>query len=914
MKNLTFANRWNADLIDEYYEQWQDNPASVSEQWQNFFEGFELGMTANPTEGAPSSSGGHAKPSAIGKAMWILRAFRSMGHTQAKLDPLGLSDEPNPELQKSAFDITPADESESIATRTYENGRQISLGRLWDELESIYCGTVGYEYCHIQDRKKYRWVRDNVESRELRKSEMPAQAKTHVLKKLLSAEGFEHFLHTRYVGQKRFSLEGGESFIAAMDAVLQKCPGHGIRRSVIGMAHRGRLSFLANIMGKSCEFIFEEFSENYVPEAVEGDGDVKYHLGYKSTYKTLDGGKVELTLAPNPSHLEAVNPVVQGKARAQERLEHDLEKRTSVLPILVHGDAAFAGQGIGAELFNMSELDGYGTGGTLHFVINNQIGFTTSPHESRSGRYCTEIAKMVEAPIFHVNGDDPIALVRVMELALEYRQTFGSDVVVDMYCYRKYGHNESDEPAFTQPLLYKKIRSHPTAGKQLGEKLVAEGVLSADQVKALEKDCEDGYAKAFAKMKERSEPIHIDRMKKLEGSTARWQPEYDFKDIQTGVTKPKLQKIVKALTEIPADFGLNSKIKRQLATKKQAFKDGQGIDWAFAESLAFGTLLDEGTPVRLSGQDCQRGTFSQRHCVLWDSERQAAYVPLKNIDAKQATFCVHNSNLSEAAVLGFDYGYSLDYPEMLCMWEAQFGDFANGAQVIIDQFIVSSESKWQEVSGIVMLLPHGYEGQGPEHSSARLERYLQACAENNIQVCNLTTPAQYFHVLRRQMKRKYQKPLIIMTPKSLLRHKECVSSVDDLTKGNFQSILQDPEAPKKAKRVVLCSGKIFYDLLAHRRDAKVKDAAIVRIEQFYPLNEDKLQKLVGAHKDAKEIIWCQEEPKNMGAWSYIEPRLRKALNCEPRFVGRKPSASTATGSAAVHRVEQAHIVKTALEG
>ena len=913
MKNPTFATRWNADVIDETYEQWLANPQSVSETWQAFFEGFSLADQG----GGTSESASVPASSAIkqGKVMGMIYAYRDLGHTEATLDPLGTERKKNIRLTLDRLGLSEGDFNDSYHTGNYLGGVTMKVGEIIDRLRKTYCGNIGVEYLHIQETEKRRWIQRKIEP-SCNQPELSKEKKIRTLRKIIEAESFENFLQTRFIGQKRFSLEGGETAIAALDAIVEASPSLGIEEIVMGMAHRGRLNVLANIFDKSYEYIFQEFSENYIPDTSHGDGDVKYHLGYDNVKTTSSGQAVEIHLAANPSHLEAVDPVVLGRARARQRLRGDLDKRRKVLPILIHGDAAIAGQGIVAEVFNFSKLKGYRTGGTLHFVINNQIGFTTDPHDARSTMYCTAIGKMVEAPVFHVNGDDPLAVIHVTELALEYRQTFGEDVIIDMYCYRKHGHNESDEPAFTQPKLYKKIKTHPPVSKILGEKLFAEGVVSEKEVKAIEEDFHGILQQAFEIAKANDAQSNLSSKFKFRESTATIQPLYNFDVVKTGVPKSTLNKIAKQLVSFPKEINPNPKIKRQLDAKWKNFQEGKDIDWGFAESLAWGTLLLEGNHVRLSGQDCERGTFSHRHALIHDPETDETYVPLNDLEENQkGLFCVHNSLLSEAAVLGFDYGYSLDFRKMLCMWEAQFGDFANGAQVIFDQFISSSESKWGRSSGIVMLLPHGYEGQGPEHSSARLERYLQACAEHNIQVCNLTTPAQLFHVFRRQMNRSFVKPLVIMSPKSLLRHKECVSEVKEFVSGHFQDMIDDAEAPKTAERVILCSGKVYYDLIAYRRDNKIKNTAIIRVEQFYPFNEDLLVSFLKKYNKRKYLVWCQEEPANMGGWHFINHRLAK-LNEDklPIFAGRKNSASPATGSLNIHVREQAKLVEHAFLG
>jgi 2-oxoglutarate dehydrogenase E1 component len=698
-----------------------------------------------------------------------------------------------------------------------------------------------------------------------------------------------------------------------LDTILHKCPGAGIQEICMGMTHRGRLNVLANFLKKSLNVIFTEFTENYIPDLVAGDGDVKYHLGYRTVRKLGSGAEIEIRLSANPSHLEAVDPVVEGTARARQRIRDDTEHRRKVLPLLIHGDAAFAGQGIVAETLNMSQLAGYSTGGTLHVVVNNQIGFTTLPEEGRSSMYATDVAKMIEAPIFHVNGDDPLAVKFVTEMALDFRQEFGRDVVIDMYCYRKHGHQEVDEPSFTQPDLYARIEQRPSVAQLYKRELLEAGTLTEDDAASLETEFQLRLEMPLDNVKA-VEKEKGDRQAKFRESTAVFQPEYTSSCEPTAISEETLKKIVDGLTSVPDGFNVQPKIQRiVLDHQLRVFEAGGPYQWHYAEALAFGSLLLEGIPVRLSGQDSSRGTFSTRHAVLYDAKTGQPYVPLMHLSEKQARICIYNSLLSEAAVLGFDYGYSLDYPNMLCLWEAQFGDFANGAQVIIDQFIVSAESKWQRPSGIVLLLPHGYEGQGPEHSSGRLERFLQACAEDNIQVCNLTTSAQYFHVLRRQMKRNFVKPLIIMTPKSLLRAEFASSRAEEFTGGGFEEILGSPNvAPaEKIERIIFCSGKVYYDLFNYRAEKKVDTAAIVRIEQLYPLAEKKLRATVKPYPKTAKVVWCQEESQNMGAWTFIEPRLRKIFKREIGYAGRDASASPAVGALALHKREQARLVAEA---
>lgn len=915
MSNPTFATRWNADLIDANYARWQESPDSVDPLWRAFFEGFELARsTPKGKTSALSASSSKSQPAASSRQSAVdslIYAYRSLGHRQSKINPLEASPEPEPRLNLENFGLSEADMDTEFESSHFAEGRRITLREIISILHQAYCGTIGTEYIYIQEVEIRRWLQKRLEPAH-QPVNLNRQQKLRILEKIYEAESFEHFLHTRYVGQKRFSLEGGETLIPALDTIIETGPELGIKELVLGMAHRGRLNVLTNIMGKSYEFIFREFSENFIPDTSHGDGDVKYHLGYNSVRKTESGSEVELHLAANPSHLEAVDPVVQGIARARQRLRGDLE-RSEVLPILIHGDAALAGQGIVAEVLNFSQLQGYRTGGTVHIVINNQIGFTTDPQDARSSYYCTDIAKMIESPVFHVNGDDPYAVVSVVKLALEFRQKFKRDVFIDMVCYRKLGHNESDEPAYTQPLMYKKIAEHPPVSKVLLDRMLSDGDITEELAKNFQIGFERLLEAAFEKVKNTGEDVK-NTPQKFEGASAVFQPKYNFNPIDTTVNQQRLEFLAKKLVSYPEDFKINPKIKRQLEAKWKLFEKDEGIDWAFAESLAWGALMLEGTSVRLSGQDCKRGTFSQRHCVLFDTDNRDSYLPLLNLGEDQAMFCVHNSLLSEAAVLGFDYGYSLDYPNMLCMWEAQFGDFCNGAQVIIDQFIASGESKWQRVSSLVMLLPHGYEGQGPEHSSARMERFLQLCAEDNIQVANLTTPAQYFHILRRQMKRDFRKPLIIMSPKSLLRMKSAVSFHEDFTKGSFQPVLADPTPPKKATKAILCSGKVYYDLEAWRTKNKIKDTTLIRIEQVYPLDKESLQKILKPFSTPGSVTWCQEEPQNMGSWSHIAPSLTSLLGYTPRYAGRGASASTAVGSLAIHRIQQEKLVAEAFQG
>ncbi len=911
MKHSDSVSSLNADLIDKMHGKWLESPESLDPIWKAFFKGFELGNSLEGTEQVSKTEANISDDKSTKQARFIglIYAYRSLGHTIAKFNPLSKEPNKNPRLSLERLGFTKEDLKSVFNTGNYLGGKDLSLGELIERLDKTYCGTVGFEYLHIQETSKRRWIQARIEP-ECFKPIFTKDQKLNILKNIIEAETFESFLQSKFLGQKRFSLEGGETLIAILDSIFQRSSKNQVEEIVMGMAHRGRLNVLGNFLGKSLEYLLREFSDNYIPDTIYGDGDVKYHLGYETKRKNLDDHTVALKLAANPSHLEAVDPVVQGKARARQRIIKDVERK-KVLPILIHGDAAIAGQGIVSEVFNFSQLKGYRTGGTIHIVVNNQIGFTTGPEDARSSRYCTDVAKIVEAPIFHVNCNDPLSVIAAVETAFDYRQTFGCDVVIDMYCWRKHGHNESDEPAFTQPVLYEKISSMPNISEILSAELINDHGISAQEIDVLRKNYVDKLESAHAKVTQ----SNTTKKDPFSESNARKQPPYSFETFSTKVENNILHHIVKQHAKFPEGFKVNRKIQRQLEAKIKAFEGDTGIDWGLAESLAFGSLLLEGTPVRISGQDSKRGTFSHRHSVLYDTETRERYTNLLDLSDDQAKFCVHNSLLSEAAVLGFDYGYSLDYPQMLCIWEAQFGDFVNGAQVIIDQFITSSESKWGRLSGIVMLLPHGYEGQGPEHSSARLERFLQSCADNNIQICNLTTPAQLFHALRRQMKREFKKPLIIMTPKSLLRHKECVSKVEDFTEGQFHNIIDDHAVDKnRIKKIIFCSGKIYYDLMAQQRTRGYKHVAIIRIEQFYPLEINLLKEIIESYPSEAVITWCQEEPQNMGGWTFIFPHISEITGVMPLYCGRKAAASPAVGSLAIHKHEQGRITSDALDG
>ena len=910
----SIATRANLDLIEENYQRWQRNPALVDSSWSAFFEGFELGNLPEKN-GAVAHAPAHVEgpeSSLQTRVDALVYAYRTLGHTIARVNPLADKRPENPLLTLRELGFNEKDLDLQVASKFFFDNKKMTLREMIALFEKIYAGSIGAEFMHIQNTRIRNWVRHRLESRP-EKQATSRHVQVALLRALLEAESFEIFLHARYVGQKRFSLQGAESLMVILDTILHKCRGAGIEEICMGMTHRGRLNVLANFLRKSLTVIFTEFTENYIPDLVAGDGDVKYHLGYHTVRKLASGAEVEIRLSANPSHLEAVDPIVEGTARARQRIRGDTEHRRKVLPLLIHGDAAFAGQGIVAETLNMSQLHGYGTGGTIHVVVNNQIGFTTVPEDARSSMYATDVAKMIEVPIFHVNGDDPLAIMFVSQLALDFRQEFGRDVVIDMYCYRRYGHNEGDEPAFTQPDLYAKIDKRPSTAQLYKRELLEAGTLNQDDAASLETEFELRLEMTLEEVKA-VEKKQAGKQAKFKESTAVFQPEYTRSSQSTAISEETLKTMVDALTQVPENFNVQPKIKRiVLDRRREIFEKGGLYEWHYAEQLAFGSLLLEGIPVRLSGQDSSRGTFSTRHSILYDGKTGEPYVPLMHMAEKQARICIYNSLLSEAAVLGFDYGYSLDYPNMLCLWEAQFGDFANGAQTIIDQFIVSAESKWQRPSGIVLLLPHGYEGQGPEHSSGRLERFLQLCAEDNIQVCNLTTAAQYFHLLRRQMKRDFIKPLIIMTPKSLLRAEFASSPAQEFLTGRFEEILAGPKvgSAKTTTRVIFCSGKVYYDLLKHRDEHKIDNAAIIRVEQLYPLAEAKLKALMKPFPTTARLVWCQEESQNMGAWTFIESRLRQMFKREVAYAGRNASASPAVGALMLHKREQAALVAEA---
>ncbi len=901
MSEGTVASRWNLDAIEDAHRRWKEDPASVDESWRYFFEGFELGAVR------PSASGVDAARLQTG-VIRLIYAYRELGHFLAHLDPLNEPRPSYPLLELSQFGLSEADMDRIFDTSPFIGLPRARLRDLLKALRETYCRTIGVEYMHIQDTRIRRWLQERMEPRRNRPNFDHAQ-KMHILKSLHYAELFERFLQTRYTGQKRFSLEGAQTLIPMLEAIVEKAPDYLIREIIIGMSHRGRLNVLANLLRKPYEEVFAQFEENYLPESMDGDGDVKYHLGFSSDRVNSHGLQVHVSLAPNPSHLEAVDPVVEGRTRAKQTIFEDRDRKKGI-PVLIHGDAAFAGQGLVAETLNLSQLEGYTTGGTIHLIVNNQIGFTTSPMDARSTTYCTDIGKMIQAPVFHVNGEDPAACVFVSELALEFRQTFGCDVLIDMYCYRRMGHNEGDDPSYTQPVMYAKIKNQPKVTSVYADRLVITGDLTADEAEAIDKKFEDKLNESLHEVKKG--PHEYATMHGFDGRWHGLSPHYSHAPVETGVSEGTLRFISEGLLHVPDDFTLHPKLAQQLQARHKDFLERKPVDWAFAELLAFGSLLVEKTPVRLTGQDSRRGTFSQRHSVYFDYEYGYPYVPLNHLRPDQAGLQVYDSTLSEAALLGFEFGYSLDAPYTLVMWEAQFGDFSNGAHVIIDQFVASSESKWQRDSGLVMLLPHGYEGAGPEHSSGRIERFLQACADDNIQVCMCSTPAQHFHMLRRQMRRNFRKPLIAMTPKSMLRVK--ISPVGDLVNGRFYEVIDDATAtPERIRRVLLCSGKVYHELARLRTKTETDDVAIVRVEQFYPFPEEALQRALARYRKAEEHVWVQEESQNMGGWWFMEPRLR-ALGYRAEYVGRDASASPATGSHEVHKREQEELVEAAVHG
>ena len=945
-----FLNKSNSAFIEEMYVKFLNNDPNLPNSWKKYFD--EIGEEADtvlkeingpswsPTPKKTLIKKGQkdrkdneslsdlelmkSNANSI-KAVAMIRSYRQRGHLIAKLDPLGLlKADYLDELHPESYGFKKEDYQKRIFLDGVTNKQESNIKEILEFLRKKYCGSLGYEYMHISNPTERKWFRDRVEKTDDFK--FTQNGKKAILNKLIQAEGFEKFLHTKYVGTKRFGLDGGESLIPALEQIIKIGGQSKVKEVKIGMSHRGRLNVLANVLQKSYKRIFNEFAGEISSSKKDGAGDVKYHLGASSN-REFDGNAVHVSLTDNPSHLEAVNPVVLGQTRAKQYFHKDKERK-KVIPILIHGDAAFAGQGVVAECFAMSGLRGHNTGGTIHIIVNNQIGFTTSPRFARSSPYPSDIAKMVEAPIIHVNGDDPEAVVYAARIATDFRLKFNRDVVIDLICYRRFGHNEGDEPSFTQPLMYKKIRSHPTPVNFYGEKLIKENTISKDYLNTSIKKFKDLLDDQFKTAKDYKPKIEW-----FEGTWSRYKPERgkDKRGV-TGSDIEKLREISEKITTIPKEINVHKTISKIIDNRKLVVKNGTNIDWSTAEALAFGSLLEEGYPVRLVGQDSGRGTFSQRHSVLRNQLNNSRYIPLNNISKNQKQFEVVDSFLSELAVLGFEYGYSLVEPNTLTLWEAQFGDFANGAQVVIDQFIASGERKWSRASGLVMLLPHGYEGQGPEHSSARLERFLQLCSNDNMQVMNCTTPANYFHALRRQMHRDFRKPLVIMTPKSLLRHKQCVSNIDDFSKQNsFHRVLWDHavdpnskgfiklKKPKDIKKVILCSGKVYFDLIEAREKLKRDDIIFFRIEQLYPFPVKSLVKELKPYAKNAKFYWCQEEPKNMGAWfsarDYIQWTLDniKVNNNQISYIGRSPDASPATGYAKWHISQQEDIIKKVFE-
>ena len=897
------VNGWNGEYLDALYERWSADPESVDAQWRQFFEGFDLGVrrleAGEPPEGAgPAVEAAHTGQ---GRVDDLIYAYRDIGHLAAALDPLGTERPSASQLALESFGL-----SEAQLDRTFDPSDLPLPGpaRLRDILQLLqdtYCRNVGVEYMHIQSPQQRQWLAHRMEEARNRPAFEHGQ-RMRILRELIEADGFESFLDRRYTGKKRFSLQGGESVIPLLNEMVELGPGAGVEEFTIGMPHRGRLNVLVNILNKSHDQIFTEFAEAWTEDFLEGGGDVKYHRGYSSDHTTADGSTVRLTLSPNPSHLEYVNPVVLGRARAKQRIRQDASRERCV-PVLIHGDAAFPGQGVVAECLNMVRLDGYTVGGALHLIINNQVGFTTHPRDLFSGGYCTDIAKMTEAPIFHVNGDDPEACVFVAMLALEYRQAFKNDVVIDVWCYRKYGHNEGDEPTFTQPLMYGRIKRQKPVLDTYAERLIAEGEMTRERFDELNESLNAEMDEAQTRSAE--EPVEP-TVQAFGNVWAGLSGDYSDELVDTTVPRDVLVRVSESLGTPPEGFAVHRKLRRLLESRREAVACVRPLDWAMGELLAYGTLLVEGHAVRLTGQDVERGTFSHRHAVLFDQETGDGFEPLNHIEPGQARFCVHNSPLTESACVGFEYGYSLGDPDMLVVWEAQFGDFANGAQVFFDQFIASAEVKWRRFTGLTLFLPHGYEGQGPEHSSARLERFLTLCANNNMIVVNPTTPAQLFHLLRLQLKRNFRKPLIVMTPKSLLRHPEATSPVRDLTDGSYARVIDDGDVadPGRVNRVLLCTGKIYYDLIAHRRKAEVRDAAIVRVEQLYPFPTTDLGAVLRRYPEASAKVWVQEEPRNMGAWRFAREMLFDRLDVDPAYVGRDENASPAVASRKMHDQQQ----------
>ncbi len=908
-----YSHVFNAhpSYIDQMYQRYRQDPETVDPGWRTFFQGFEF------AGGNGQSASGDvlaAPPADMEKEFnvtSIIHGYRTRGHLLSTTNPIQQRKNRVPHLALVDYHLSEADLDEAFASGSEIGLPGGTLRQILHKLNLIYTGNIGFEFAHIENLEKRMWLRNRIEQRQLQADYgLSSDKKRRILDKLNGAVVFEKFLNTKYLAQKRFSLEGGETTIAALDAIINEAVSDKVEEVVIGMAHRGRLNVLANIMGKTYEQIFNEFEGTAVPNLAFGDGDVKYHLGFSSQIEASSGKVIHLKLVPNPSHLESVNPIVQGFARAKADILYDHEY-DSILPILIHGDAAIAGQGIVYETAQMSQLDGYYTGGTLHFIINNQIGFTTNFDDARTSTYCTGAANMIQAPVFHVNGDDPEAVVFAAELAVQYRQKFNSDVFVDMVCYRRHGHNEGDNPKFTQPRMYDLINKHPNPREIYAHKLIERGDVDGALGEEMEKEFWAELQRKLDMIKEKPLPYEYQEPEQAWRKLKRRARSADFLESpKTGITQKKIQKIVQHLLSVPKGFTPLRGVERMLKGKNKLWADKM-LDWSMAELLAYGSILLDGRNVRMSGQDVKRGTFSHRHAAIFDAKTYEEHNRLSGIDEQQGEFLIYNSLLSEFGVLGFEYGYSLATPDVLVIWEAQFGDFYNGAQVIVDQYITAAESKWQRMSGLVMLLPHGYEGQGPEHSSARMERFLQACAEFNITVANITTPANLFHVLRRQLARPFRKPLVIMSPKSMLRHPQCISHMKEFSTGRtFEEVYDDAEAlaaPRKIKRILFCSGKIYYDLLEEKRQRKRGDIAIVRLEQLYPFPLHQVEMILKRYQGA-QAFWIQEEPSNMGAWQYFWSFYK---NLDIELIARKSSASPATGYKKIHDEQQAEIVEKA---
>jgi 2-oxoglutarate dehydrogenase E1 component len=894
----------NADFVDSQYQRWKSDPGSVPQDWQIFFEGFEFGLSGECRAVGICEETQVLRQSQVEQ---LIHRYRDIGHLLSCLDPLMACPTDHPLLSLPAFDLTEDDLDRTFFVPGTFQAEQMTLHEIVRALRETYCRAIGVEYMHLQDPEERRWLQERMEPVRNHPA-LGRETQIHLLNKLTQATLFDQFLHARYMGQKRFSIEGAEVIVAMLDVLARYEAGYGCREIIMGMAHRGRLNVQTNVLQKLYEAVFCEFEGNYDPDSLVGSGDVKYHMGYLADIKTGQDHDLRILLASNASHLESVDAIVEGIARARQE-SFGTDGRQAVLPILIHGDAAFAGEGVVAETLNLSQLEGYTTGGTLHIIINNQIGFTTLPQDARSTRYSTDVAKMLMVPIFHIHGEDPEAVIHVVRLAADYRRLFSKDVVIDVVCYRRYGHSEGDEPYYTQPQMYERIKDRPPPSQIYAEKLISEGVVTRESLAQIQNGITQCMEAAHKSAQEKAcAPPSMDFFENWEGLNG----NYSHDQVPTGVPRERLVSLGEQAHVYPEGFMPYGRLDHILERRLETIKKGEDIDWAGAEMLAFASLLVEGTPVRLSGEDSRRGTFSHRHSVLVDPRTGEHFTPLNSLAEDQAPFMVYDSMLSENAVLGFEYGYAIANPRSLVIWEAQFGDFANNAQVIIDQYIAAGESKWGRLCGLVMLLPHGFEGQGPEHSSARLERYLQLSAEDNMQVCYPTTPAQYFHLLRRQVRRSSRKPLIVMAPKSILRHPLAVSGLDEMASGHFQEVLDDTSGNHSAGRVLICSGKIYYDLIQRREQHQVHDTAILRLEQFYPFPLEQLRHIAGRHRDATEWCWVQEEPENMGGWGFSRWFLQETIGTEIRYIGRKAAASPATGYASVHKAEQAALVEQAM--